>query len=131
MEGLEYTADLARSVCALPGGGALFVAPSPGAPITLWRTDGPRSSNRIVTALTQEGGFVGVSGAGSRCHFLFSRSGGWSVWSSDGNGANLAGLQGSASPKGIAAASSFAYVIDSVGQDQTRLWRTTSARSSA
>lgn len=123
-DNLQYSADLAKSVCPLPGGGALFVAPSPTSPITLWHTDGPRASNRIVAALNQESAFSAVSGHGSRCWFLFARNGGWSVWSSDGASANVVGLQAGAAPRGIAAASSFAYIVDTVGQSALRLWRT-------
>lgn len=122
-----HSANIAKTVCPLPGGGALFVAASATAPVTLWHTDGPRASNRIVAALSQESAFASVSGDGSRCWFLFARSGGWSVWSSDGASANLMGVQAGAAPRGIAAASSFAYVVDTVGQGAFRLWRTDSS----
>lgn len=123
-----YVLDLAKSVCPLPGGGALFVAPSLTAPVTLWHTDGPRASNRIVAALNQESGFMSVSASGNRCHYLFARNGGWSVWSSDGGSASFIGQQTGAMPRGIAAAAGgFAYVADSVAQSQFRLWRTDSS----
>lgn len=120
----QNSADVAKTVCPLPGGGALFVAPSPTSAVTLWHTDGPRASSRIVAALSQETAFSDVSGNGSRCWFLFGRSGGWSVWSSDGASATFVGLQAGAAPRGIAAASSFAYIVDTVGHSQFRLWRT-------
>lgn len=126
-EGVTYSSNLSASVCPLPGGGALVVRPNEGGGSTLWRTDGPPASNRVIATLAQESNLYAVAAGGSHGYLLFSRGNGWGLWRSDGNSANLIAQQGEAAPRGLAAASTFAYVADSVGASQQRLWKSNSA----
>jgi ELWxxDGT repeat protein len=119
---ISSTGTLGESICSL-GSGALFVAPSADAYQALWHTDGSRASNRVVTGLAQDGRLVSVSGNGSQCYYLFVRGSGWTLWRSDGNSAVIAATRASGTPRDLAAAQSFAYVVDGDVGAPFRLWR--------
>lgn len=126
MTGVISGWNLASRFCSLPGGLALFATTS-GGNVRLWRSDGSATGTAVIADLAQDQSFVAAASSAGRCHFLLGRSGGWSLWRSDGVNTTPVGLQGGATPLTLAANATRVFVSDRTAT-QSRIWRSDSSQ---